>query len=239
MKNTEIHASIVGKQIYRYLNEDRSTRAHTRDLINLLARTLPETVVFGGMIRDISLWPARKFNSDIDLVSMADRKTILSVIRRYNPKLNKFGGFRFAVGSQLFDIWSYKDTWAIREGLVKAVAFEDLCATTFFNMDAACQPLKSRRIISSVNYFESMRNRILDINLEPNPAPDKVSIRAIRMSIERDLKVSSRLQYFILKNTSNTLWKTNLAGSYLRLMSEHYENSAGVPFSFRPQLNLF
>lgn len=239
MKNTEIHASRVGKQIYRYLNEDRSTRANTRDLINLLAKTLPKTVVFGGMIRDISLWPARKFNSDIDLVSMANRKTILSVIRRYNPKLNKFGGFRFAVGSQLFDIWSYQDTWAIREGLVKAAAFEDLCATTFFNMDAACQPLKSRRIISSVNYFESMRSRILDINLEANPAPDKVAVRAIRMSIERDLKVSPRLQSFVLKNANNTLWKTDLTGSFLRLMAKHCENHAGLSFSFRPQPDLF
>src|SRR5690242_8549902 len=119
MRNAEAHASIVGKQVYRYLNEDCSTRANTRDLINMVAQALPETVVFGGMIRDISLWPAREFNSDIDLVSMADRKSILSVIRRYNPKLNKFGGFRFAVGYQLFDIWSYQDTWAFREGLVK------------------------------------------------------------------------------------------------------------------------
>jgi hypothetical protein len=208
-------------------------------LINTLAQALPETVVFGGMIRDISLCPARKFNSDIDLVSMADRKSIFSVIRRYNPKLNKFGGFRFTVGYQLFDIWSYQDTWAFREGLVKATAFEDLCATTFFNMDAACQPLKSRRIIASVDYFESLRNRILDINLEANPAPDKIAIRAIRMSIERDLKVSSRLQTFVLRNANNTLWKTTFTGSFLKLMAKHYEKNMGIPFSFRPQPDLF
>lgn len=239
MKNAETHASIVGKQVYRYLNEGRSTRASTRDVINLLAKTLPETVVFGGMIRDISLRPAREFNSDIDLVSMADRKSILSVIRRYNPKLNKFGGFRFAVGYQMFDIWSYQDTWAFREGLIKAAAFQDLCATTFFNMDAACQPLKSKRTIGSANYFESFRSRILDINLEANPAPDKVAVRTIRMSMAHDLKVSPRLQSFVLKNTHHALWKTNLTGSFLKLMAKHCENRPGLPFSFRPQPDLF
>jgi len=239
MEQAEIHTSKIGKRVYRYLYERRATRATTQELICRLSNSLPETVVFGGMIRDFSLGLARDFSSDIDLVSMADRATILSVIDQYHPQTNKFGGFRFAVGGQLFDIWSFQDTWAFKEGLVKGEQIEDICATTFFNMDAAYQPLKSKKIRSSRNYLDSVLSRTLDINLEPNPAPDKVAIRAIYMAIRRDVKISPRLQLFILKNAANTSWKSEFTGSFLKLMASHIEKFDSVPFSYRPQTNLF
>lgn len=239
MGQAEVHTSRIGKRVYRYLYEKRARRTHTQDLIYRLTQTLPETVVFGGMIRDFSLGLAREFNSDIDLVSMADRVSILSVIQQYSPETNKFGGFRFAVGRQLFDIWSFQDTWAFREGLVKAEKIEDLCATTFFNMDAAYQPLKSKKIVSAATYLDSVMSRTLDINLEANPAPDKAAIRAIHMAIRREIKISPRLQLFILKNTNNAFWRHELTGLFLKLMAKHLENNTNQPFSFHPQADLF
>lgn len=191
------------------------------------------------MIRDLALGSARDFNSDIDLVSMADRATIFSLVQCYDPKINKFGGFRFAVGRQLFDIWSFQDTWAVREGLVRAESFEDLCATTFFNVDAACQPLKSKKIISSANHLESLRSRTLDINLEANPAPDKIVIRAIRMMVNRNLKASPHLQSYILRNSTKDLWTSGFIGSFLKLMEIHQECNAGLPFVYSQQTELF
>lgn len=239
MEQPEIYTSRIGNRVYQYLNGKRATRTNAQDLICRLSQSLPETVVFGGMIRDFSLGLARDFNSDIDLVSMADGASILSVIRQYNPETNKFGGFRFAVGHQLFDIWSFQDTWAFREGLVEAESIESLCATTFFNMDAAYQPLKSKKIISSVNYLDSMINRTLDINLESNPAPEKVAARAIHMAIKKDVKISPRLQLFILQNVNNTFWRNELTRSFLKLMATHIEKYDDLPFSFCPQTELF
>lgn len=239
MEQSDIHTFRVGERVYRYLYGRSDARANTRDFICKLSQSLPETVVFGGMIRDFSLGLAREFNSDIDLVSMNDKASIFSAIRQYNPEINKFGGFRFAVGRQLFDIWSFQDTWAFREGLVKAATIEDLCATTFFNMDAVCLPLKSKKIISSANYLDSVRNSTLDINLEENPAPDKIAVRAVRMAINSGIKVSPRLQLFILKNAKDTFWRGEIAGLFLKLMAKHSENHADLPFSFCPQTDLF
>ncbi|MGZ4968595.1 MAG: hypothetical protein ACXV8O_02605 [Methylobacter sp.] len=236
MKNTE-RSSKVGIRIHRYLFKKNNARKNTYLFIQQLSKSLPETVVFGGMIRDFSLTSGRNFNSDIDLVSMADRESILSAIRCYNPVHNKFGGFRFAVGRQLFDIWSYQDTWAFRERLVTPTSIEDLCSTTFFNMDAAYQPLKSKKIICSPKYIESLESQTLDINLEENPAPEKIAARAIYMSINKDLKVSPRLQAYILKNAKNSLWRSH--ASYLRHMAKHRENHEDLNFYYRPQVDLF
>lgn len=239
MKNTEVHQSKIGKRVHRYLFENRTSQVEMRNFICQLSKDLPETVVFGGMIRDLSLGSTRKFNSDIDLVSMTDRASIRSVIRHYNPEINKFGGFRFAVGRQLFDIWAFHDTWAFREGLVKATSFSDLRETTFFNMDAAYQALKSRKTISSIDYIEAVKSRTLDINLEANPAPDKIAARAIHLAIEENLAISPRLQSFILKNAKDSLWRIKLTGSFLTLMAKHREKNDDQKFFFRPQTDLF
>lgn len=239
MEQADVHKIRVGERVFRYLYEKRAERAEAQELICRLSEDLPETVVFGGMIRDLALGSTRDFNSDIDLVSMADRATIFSLIQRYTPQVNKFGGFRFAVGRQLFDIWSFQDTWAFREGLVCAETFENLCATTFFNVDAACQPLKSKKIISSSGYLESLESRTLDINLEDNPAPDKVVIRAIRMMINKDLKASPRLQSYILRNAKKDLWKSYFTGSFLKLMEKHQENHTDLSFTCCLQRDLF
>lgn len=239
MEQADVNKTKVGERVFRYLYERRADRAEAQELIRRLSEELPETVVFGGMIRDLALGSARDFNSDIDLVSMADRATIFSLIQRYDPQINKFGGFRFAVGRQLFDIWSFQDTWAVREGLVRAESFEDLCATTFFNVDAACQPLRSKKIISSANHLESLRRRTLDINLEANPAPAKVAARAIRMMVKRDLNASPRLQSYILRNAKKDLWKCGFTGSFLKLMERHQESHSDFSFSHCLQKDLF
>lgn len=239
MEQSDTNTFKVGERVHRYLYSTTAVRANTRNLICKLSQSLPETFVFGGMIRDFSLGLAREFNSDIDLVSMDDRTTIFSAIRQYNPEINKFGGFRFAVGRQLFDIWSFQDTWAFREGLVKATTIDDLCATTFFDIDAVCLPLKSRKIISSAKYLDSVRNSTLDINLEENPAPGKIAVRAARMAINSGIRISPRLQLFIIKNTKDTFWRGEIAALFLKLMVKHNEKHADLPFSFCPQIDLF
>ncbi|OGB27193.1 MAG: hypothetical protein A3I66_11615 [Burkholderiales bacterium RIFCSPLOWO2_02_FULL_57_36] len=238
MEKTETYSASVGKRVHRYLFDQNTARASTRDFVSFLSGRLPATVVFGGMIRDLGLGSARDFNSDIDLVSMADKADILAAIRIHNPEINKFGGFRFIVGRQLFDIWSFRDTWAFKEGLVKAETLKDLCATTFFNLDAAYQPLKSSYVVGAANYVEALNRRILDINLEHNPAPEKAAWRAIRMAIGHDLAISSRLQEYILKSAATTLWASGPTRAFLDLAAKHLESGANEPFRFEPQPNL-
>lgn len=235
MEATEKSSKMIGKRIRRYLFDGGYSRHATREAVIHLAESLPGTVVFGGMIRDLGLASARTFNSDIDLVSLADRAEILSVIARYNPVVNKFGGFRFAAGKQLFDIWSYQDTWAFKEGLVKPKTLQDLCLTTFFNLDGAFHPLKSDKIYGAANFISSLNSRMLDINLQENPAPQNMAVRAIKLAIHLDLTISSRLLAFILSNSASALWRDGPSRIFLELAKKHYEMRTDTPFRFSPQ----
>ncbi|WP_460844431.1 hypothetical protein [Noviherbaspirillum agri] len=232
----------VGERVHRYLHTPKPSTPDVQRLLNKIAKFLPETVVFGGMIRDFGLNKATEFSSDIDLVAMAERNEILSLIRPFNPVMNKFGGFRFSVGRQLFDIWAYHDTWAFKEHLVAADSFQQLCNTTFFNVDAACQRIGTRAVICKGAYFQSLDQRLLDINLEFNPAPRKIAARAIRLTIEHEMKMSSRLQTFVLKNAEPSLWTSRgPARSFLLMLTSHVDKHEddGVPFRFNPQFCLF
>lgn len=227
----------VGARVNNYLKKVES--AVVREFVDDAVEYLPDTVIFGGMIRDFALGGVREFASDIDLVSMASREEIRIFISKYNPQANKFGGFRFVVGGQMFDIWSFNDTWAFKQGLVKASGFHDLCKTTFFNVDAACKPLNSTSLISDEDYLESLECRLLDINLEQNPAPNSIAARAIRMAITKNLRMSSRLQEYVLKYAEASLWIEGLTKTYLSLVESHLNSCPGKPFEFEPQVELF
>lgn len=235
MEKTEKTARNIGRRIHRYLFDGGISRLSTREAVSHLAENLPGTVVFGGMIRDIGLASARTFNSDIDLVSLASRAEILAAISQYDPVMNKFGGFRFVAGKQLFDIWSYQDTWAFKQGLVEPKTFQDLCLTTFFNLDGAFHPLKSNEIYGTADFIAALRDRILDINLQENPAPQNMAARAINLAISRDLAISTRLLTFILSNSASVLWRDGPTRIFLELARKHCEAWPDAPFRFAPQ----
>lgn len=69
------------------------------------------------MIREFALGNARRFVSDIDLVSTASQSEIAIAVAKHSAVQNKFGGFRFVIEKQRFDIWSLPDTWAFRSGV--------------------------------------------------------------------------------------------------------------------------
>jgi hypothetical protein len=48
-------------------------------------------------------------------------------------------------------------------------------------------------------YFKNLRERVLDINLEANPNPNGMAVRAIRMALLRRFSLTPRLAEFTLK----------------------------------------
>lgn len=235
MEKVEKSGRSIGKRIHRYLFDGGISRQATRDTVSHLAENLPGTVVFGGMVRDLGLASARTFNSDIDLVSLANRAEILAAIRHYNPVVNKFGGFRFVAGKQMFDIWSFEDTWAFKQGLVAPKTLQDLCLTTFFNLDGAFHPLKSNEVYGTSDFIASLHGRILDINLQENPSPQNMAARAINLAISRDLAISLRLLNFVLSNAASALWRDGPSRVFLELAKKYCEGQSDAPFRFAPQ----
>ena len=190
------------------------------------------------MIRELGLGNSRAFKSDIDIVSLSTRGEIYNAIKQYSPQLNKFGGYRFLVGTQLFDIWSFEDTWAFKAGLVKGSATHDIFKTTFFNLDAAAFHVKPRRFACSDTYIEALKLRLLDLNLQENPSPSGMVRRAIRMAIENELLITRRLGEYILENLQGSDFDS-FGTPFVRALDRYMCSENSGHFSFEPQRCLF
>lgn len=205
-------------------------------LVNIRCK-LPDVVIFGGMVRDFGLG-VRHFASDIDMVTTAPSEEIRRALAGLNPIMNKFGGFRFSENGRLFDIWSLHDTWAIREGHADANSLPDLCKTTFFNLDAVIFDVRALKVCTLRGYDHDLLRRVLDINLQANPNPRQMAIRAVRMAIQKDLQLAPALVDYVLEQLYGTSLNLTFE-SYVRQLHDHTNRSVDAPFRFEPQLKIW
>lgn len=228
----------VAKSVSRFLGHQSRERDDLRSTLDQIASRLEETVIFGGMIREFALGNTRAFKSDIDIVARADKTDILAAIKEYNPIENKFGGYRFTVSKQLYDIWSFEDTWAFKKGLVEGSLLQDIFKTTFFNLDAAAFHLRKKELFCSESYIDSLQRRILDLNLQENPSPSGMVRRAIKLAIGNELAVTPRLGEYIVNHIdASTL--DDVSNSYVKNLKVFLSGQKDENFSFAPQGCLF
>lgn len=230
----------VGKEISSYFHHAGASCPQFRSFIDVVKNAIPDTVVFGGMVRDFHFDRPSNFQSDIDLVCMVTTSEVERLIRDFDPVKNKFGGFRLLAGKQPVDIWALDQTWAFKQGLAQANSVSDLCATTFFNVDAAYVSLHDWSVSRSPIFDEAIDTDVLDVNLEYNPAPSKVTQRAISLSVKFGLDLSLRLQRYVLENAEESLYGRPVYATYLKLLREHVASAetSARPFKFIPQASL-
>lgn len=219
--------------VQSYLGCVAGERATLRRAFDAIARGLPETVIFGGMLREFGLGNIRSFTSDIDLVSNAKRHEILDAIVHFSPTENRFGGFRFSVDGQKFDLWALEDTWAFRAGLVEGRNFTNLLDTTFFNIDAIAYHIGKRQFLHAPHYETILEKRLLDLNLRQNPYPGEMALKATRMACEKGFSLTPRLSAYILEN----LDRSDLPPGRQKFVKELEKHSSkgSENFRFNPQ----
>jgi hypothetical protein len=183
--------------------------AYARDEFSVVTNAigpLGPAAVFGGLLRDLVWGPPSEFHSDIDLVVSTDATSDLARrLARVGGKKNRYGGFRIASGRWTIDVWPLQETWAFREGHVQGCSFADLIHTTFFNWDAIVLELERNVFHYGRHYFEDMRGRLLEINLEPNANPGGNVIRALRYLTSRGARFGSRLARYVNDSLSPAL----------------------------------
>lgn len=227
-------AGDIKESVRSYINRQNTVRAELKTTLSSIVSALPETVIFGGMIRDFALGDARNFFSDIDLVTFGSQEEITNAIRAYSPKRNKFGGFRFVANKQVYDLWSFQDTWAFQQGYVQGRKIEDLLNTTFFNVDASAYSLISDCIYISDECLKGIESRVLDINLPANPAPQRMVQRAIRYGLEKDFSIGPDLAAYIVKRI-NLQHLDRMGCLFVLGLKEHVEKGYTHPYTFSPQ----
>jgi hypothetical protein len=169
--------------------------------------------VFGGMVRDFAIGGVGAFKSDIDLVvGTSDPEHLAWIVRSTAHTENQFGGWRIRLDHWLLDVWPVESTWAFKEGFVSEHNLSSLPLTTFFNWDGAVFEIATGRLHLLEGYLEATTNRVLDINLAPNPNPSGMVVRALKMMRDWDAAAGPKLSSFLMA-TMEERW-TEILGRY-------------------------
>lgn len=158
--------------------------------------------VFGGTLRDLLALTPPPAPRDLDLV--VSGPTIEELRGVFAPQIireTRFGGLHLRVKKLPVDIWTLESTWAFRSGLVPSQGFEALPKTTFLNVEAVAAELNTSsgraRQIYSHGFFEAVRDKLLEINLEDNPFPALCMVRSLITARHLDYSIGPRLLHYL------------------------------------------
>lgn len=240
--------SHLRKRVDRFLSSSTYGRDDVAAFVRKLGMLGP-VVLFGGILRDLSILGNEGFHSDVDLVIDTDsEQSIEKFLAPYAYQRNKFGGYRIQLGRWKLDLWRFKTTWAISKGLVEGGTFADLCRTTFFDWDGIIYEIEGGRIKSVDGYIDRINRRVLSINLKENPNPAGNVVRAFRYCEKYDAQLSPELVRYINefvghltgsgicayeKNAhERPVLSENVASQIITLLKAHEERYPLLPFSF-------
>jgi hypothetical protein len=96
-----------------------------------------------------------------------------------------------------FDLWSLRDTWAFRQGLVQHPTFSNLPRTRSLNIESVAVELSGERAVFESGFAAAVSNRVIELNLEPLPSASQVITRARALSARLGFDLGSRLRTLI------------------------------------------
>ena len=158
------------------------------EFLGYLCDALPtgELYLFGGVLRDLAMFGRKGFASDFDLVVEGDWDHLTKYLERLGASRNRFGGYRLFVERWPVDIWKARETWAVREGLVRYRGIESLTKTTILNWDAILLNWRTKEMVCRPDYFFEIQQHLMDVVLTENPNPLGAAVRAFRHLCSKD-----------------------------------------------------
>lgn len=158
--------------------------------------------IFGGILRDLAMLGSRGFSSDVDIVVIGQINELFHFLKKYDARLNKFGGFRLHVDNWPVDIWQAEETWAVKNNIIEYQGISSLLGTTILNWDSILMNWRTDKILYKENYFEDICSGTMDIVLFENPNPLGMLVRILRHMQHKEAKrITRRTQEYITKMT--------------------------------------
>ena len=192
--------NLLKRRIKYYIKSGRGGRQNETALIKALSQQA-HLYGFGGLIRDIGLYTAHQFRSDIDLVFAGSRKHLQKALSDYGLQKiseNKFGGFRVRDFNVDIDIWSLEDTWAFKHHFIIQRDVESLLNTTLMSWDSVLYDIQNDRIITTDSWLTDLHTGRLDLVLEHTPDVNSALIRILRTIYGKEvLMLGERLCQFL------------------------------------------
>lgn len=190
-----------------FLRSKEKRRAPLLRALSRLKNSGFHSVVFGGTLRDLMVHGPRVVPRDLDIVIDGISVERLSqLFSDFAQRRTRFGGLSVNVRGWVVDIWPLSETWAFRTSNIAGRDFEALTRTTFLNVEAVSVDLTSRlgraRTVYSSGFFEGVRSRTIDINLEENPFPQLAAVRALVTAGSLKYSISTRLARYLVHHLS-------------------------------------
>ncbi|MBL4749103.1 MAG: hypothetical protein JKX71_00725 [Amylibacter sp.] len=191
------------KRLRRFFEGTAEERRHVLSFVEDITN-VGNAYIFGGAVRDISLFGGSNFKGDVDIVlTTFEDHELERLIETYDAEKNKFGGYRLQIGRWKFDIWEASKTWAFKTGKVKQETHLSLLETTFFNWDAILFDVQTGSLFHNKDYFTHLANKYLELNLEDNPNTFGALIRTLRtLSLSDDIITGPKLSRFLKEKLS-------------------------------------
>lgn len=211
------------RKIHYFIKSPYRGRADIRSTLRDLSAQ-GRLAIVGGMLRDVALFGNAGFRSDLDLV--IDPYDLAAFDRRManvGARVNRFGGYSLPSHKWQVDVWPLERTWAHREGYVRVRTIWDLRDATFFRCDAIVYDFASDRIGTAPGYFDELKNKLLDINLRPNPNPKGNAVRAFRYALLKGFQWKLGVAQFVAETIDEIGWKALVDDELRSFRSQHIE----------------
>lgn len=181
-------------------------------------------VLIGGMLRDLALFGNAGFKSDLDFViAPYDLNSFEKYMSAIGARVNRFGGYALPSRKWQIDVWPLERTWAHVTGHAKVRTVGDLRSATFFRCDAILYDIDYRKLKTAPDYFRDINEKILEINLRPNPNPKGNAVRAIRYALMKGFRWGPRLSEFLDEVFECEGWRALLEAEQRSFRSQHLD----------------
>ena len=117
-------------------------------------------------------------------------------------------------------MWPLETTWGFHQKQRIEPTLENLTKTTFLNVEAIAAEFGPDGTVTAIHhngFFEAMRSKVLDINLEENPYPPLAAVRALLTARKLNFAVAPRLSEYVL----HTAQEHGLS-SFIEFQVSHY-----------------
>ncbi|MDR4318642.1 Uncharacterised protein [Niallia circulans] len=193
--------------------------SETLEFVERLSET-GELLFFGGAIRDIFI-KNEQYPRDFDIaVKFKDELEFNKLIKNYEYKRNRFGGYKIKVSGIDFDIWDLNNTWAFKNTELKP-SEENLAKSVYLNIDGVVYNFNSNSLYADL-LRDSLIKAELDISLEKNPHVELNLLRALVFKKKYNMNMSNKLKR-VFRFYLDSLKEENLISNLLEVQITHYK----------------